>query len=426
MPIPLPEVFVELERAACSLEGYFRAQNFDCTPIILSQPPSRRDSRLEALMNAKECLELQQSQFQSTYERLTAIRHSIQQCYAMCCTALSPVSALPHEILRRVFEYVDAAQPMETRAESTRIIAAVSRDWKNVAVAIPRLWSYHHIHAFRKIPPFILSLPNPPSQKVSLFFDTSFYDNDNIDWTEDYGLLQDMLVYLEWSSTRPIRYLFDLMSGWEENDLTFSVLETLKVIGIRPSREEAILHLDDIKFSNLRHLSLNRARMISGNHTLTSELEDLYLESTYLEPPGPNHLLFQAPKLRSITMDSCSVVYSPDFITELWKLPSLEDLLVLGGSGIMISSLLGLITTPSLRTLQLLPSSCDHEPEGSPWCNTPTVHSNDYDVCSLSSCLYRTVSTVTTTTTLVVTFNNPIIFHSFQNTHLLAVSASEL
>lgn len=401
----LPSPFADLERVAGVLERFLRAQAFDYSPLILTQPPSKRESRSEDLHKFYQQVESQWSQFQQTYSRLTAVRDTLKQQYAMCCTAYSPISALPHEVLRGIFELANSLTPLEQRVANTRAISNVCRDWKEVVLTIPSLWSTHMITSLSQLPSVIPSIRKFPSQDISLFIDTICHNSDRVydsrqtqvrtQQEDDLASLARNISYLEWKSSDNIFFLFQKMrNSTTYPQLEFYSLTCLDVHG-DDNRCDTVLELSIAKFFKLDHLLLYHAIISSSNATLTQNLQTVDLKCVSFDVRMCDHLFRAAPKLEWISADSCSGGDVPILMPEMPGLPSLpvlNELAIWDGSEDVARLILGFLHCPSLSVLSLSFDDGAHEAPGSFWCNMPVGdHPAQMRISSLANCLYRAV-----------------------------------
>lgn len=118
------------------------ASSFHPSPLILTQPPSLQRSRGSAIHNHLAQLDAKQHELDELGKKYEQLRAHLQRQRGICTSALAPVTALPHELLRRIFQLALApfASIIWPKGSATNL-AAVCTLWRRVALGDNALWS---------------------------------------------------------------------------------------------------------------------------------------------------------------------------------------------------------------------------------------------------------------------------------------------
>lgn len=393
--------FDQLEHAVSALETYLRGQAFDYSPLILSQPPSKREARRLDLQNVLAPLKQQMSRIVELHKRMTAIRDDLTRLHSMCHTALSPISALPHELLRRVFQYARMGSSLfpEWSARVAYSIRQVSRDWQAVALSIPSFCSYK-VDCISMIPSLantLVKVAHSPCLVVDTIVGHSTIGGHStvlsVRVDDECGLdsLRANLAHIRWKSANDIYALFALIGGssWP---IVLPSLQSLEVYGDISINDAVELTIGDVEFPKLESLLLNYASLGSFKAKLPASVVKLTLTCIHISRTDFKKLLLDDSKLRFISIDAseCSFTDIVRLSDNSKKLPYLEELFIGNSSQAIPHYILKHWQCPSLRVLRLTLKNLKHEPMSSPWSNNPS-HNARTVASSLSNCIFSAV-----------------------------------
>ena len=80
-----------------------RHRAFIPTPLILTQPPSLRRLRMIAIHDRLAQLDVMRREVDELGEWYEQLRTRLQRQHAIYTSALAPITALPHELLHKIF-----------------------------------------------------------------------------------------------------------------------------------------------------------------------------------------------------------------------------------------------------------------------------------------------------------------------------------
>lgn len=348
---------------------------------------------------------MQMAQFQKVYDRFTAIRYSLQHRHSMCYTALSPVSALPHEIMREIHLTADAGTPQELRGTLRRSISSVSNDWRNVALTMPT-WATHRLRTITEASSIPLPLDDSRCKEISLYIDNLGDSHQAKHHSLANGepknsgldVLRQKLVHLEWTSGPNFSEVLRTFQHHTTGNLQIE-FPSLHTLTIRSQySNEVYLDISAMKFSQLRFLRLDQAVIVRSNSSLAPNLLSVNLARVAVDQEMCSLLLHGAPNLEAICANATKG--DEEVVPEMLPPPGppgngpvlrhLKDVRISGDEKGAVH-ILGFMECPALRTIDIRVDA-DHEPRLSIWCNTPTSHPYGLREFSISNCLYRTVS----------------------------------
>lgn len=145
------EPLLALRDSVDGLNFFLDAYTSDLSPVLLTQPPSHRSSRREVLWEAVESLDQLWITFQETFAQLCNARDKLCRLRSMTHSALSPISAVPHEILAKIFSFVCSEVSCDEKMALVCGISSICREWRNIAVAHKALWSSASIGGVDKL-----------------------------------------------------------------------------------------------------------------------------------------------------------------------------------------------------------------------------------------------------------------------------------
>ena len=159
----LPILGDRLEKIATFLEG----QPNDFTPILRHHPPSARPQQVSAACTQVNNIKRYWDDIRAIETQVLAIKKQIRARYASQWSLLSPISALPEEVLRHIFEYVWLDQTWK----GTLALEGVCKRWHGIIVQHRILWSILTIPASGRleklVKPLERSHPLPVDLEIS-------------------------------------------------------------------------------------------------------------------------------------------------------------------------------------------------------------------------------------------------------------------
>lgn len=222
---PFAAVDAALEKLALLMD----ASTFDSTPILVTQPPSRRAGRVATLKVMCTTLDSYQDKLDAIGRRHAELKTRLMRQRAMCVSALAPISAMPPELLQEVFTFV-SAQKMYTRPphypHAGSRLAQVCSEWREVALRQQDLWSSFDVSntgAGTAIDTFL-------SRSGSLPFRLRVNDSTqpSLSNADHYSKkLQSRLTHLEWHTSRH----FDQFQWSFQHTTNFPLLQSLVIFG---------------------------------------------------------------------------------------------------------------------------------------------------------------------------------------------------
>lgn len=377
-PVTLPECFAALSAAVGSLDALLNTQEHDWTPLILTQPPSRRASRREILETTLAQLDAQQTDLQRTIDSLSSACDKLHRQYGMCKSALSPASALPYDVLRCIFDR-RFLSPVD-QVKFTKLCSSVCRDWRKAACEMPRLWasfSIDTLESLQYIEPWL-----ERSGTSNLIFDIDIDDLGSPSWfkrVDDHTLLtiQERVSKLSWRSPDKlsllIRGLFDIGG----KGVRFSSLRNISINAPWDEDEEDAWDAEDLEvdlghvfFPKLQRLELAVPVIGAGDDTFP-ELKRLEIGKTTFEDEHWD-LIRRAKQLEYLQMaetKSTGISYLIGLPTT--DLLLLDDLEIFDCDVGVATTVLRLLHMPNLTYVNIDILDVGHEPPHSPWGQSP-------------------------------------------------------
>lgn len=390
------EPFLNLRRSVDGLHTFLDTYTSDLSPVLLTQPPYHRLARRKVLQQGARTLDQQWSKFQEIFVELCDARAKLCRLRAMAQSALSPVSALPHEVLAKIFGF---ACDIFHFADPARIykLSRVCRDWYNVAIAHKPLWSFSSIKSVDDIDKLAIPLERCSAGDFTL----SVWPRPDAEIAEPVNLkvlasLRQELACLKWwtHQDQQIDSLFDILKTSKSQHLQ---LPSLRSLDIRSLDDGYILDLSLSDLPKLDLLRLVRVRIDQVCPDAVQSVQTLSISDVVITPRVLVHMLENMPNLRSLHLediiDDGSV--PPNTNSSLPDYSLLEELSMYECEEEFMWYLLGLNWSSNLKKVELITVTGEfgHEPAGTPWGEKLDSVNAMESISSLSTCLYRTVST---------------------------------
>src|ERR1700733_9521249 len=128
------------------LDGLSRvdeSSTFDPQPVLRDPNVERRRVLQGQILGASAKYESQLGEIEQLQARITEIRDSLLSKISRAKNSLSPISALPPEILSLVFDWVDNPPPSRHASVKDRdSLMQVSKEWNDTALRSPALWNF--------------------------------------------------------------------------------------------------------------------------------------------------------------------------------------------------------------------------------------------------------------------------------------------
>lgn len=318
--LPAADAFGVVSSALDKLQEFLLHPNIDCTPIILTQPPLHRDARRAAIEQSLSVLDEQWTNMVALWQKLAQTRKQLKRRQAMCRSALSPISAMPSEILRQIFAYLFPYLPSPTDDETRRSLMHVCGEWRSIAESQKAVWSSSYLHCA------------PSSDKMQKLFSTSepplrlaighdLTTNKVMDFFDDAEMqqLRARVEAIHWDRLDGPDNLFYLHTIESRARLPFSALQTLSITTPQecPSCSmdyDALIAgpftLDPEVFPNLRTLRIENVNF-SSNHFGGSKLQTLELVKMSLSLYDLGRVLAGVPALEVLRLTKIGC-YVPD------------------------------------------------------------------------------------------------------------------
>ncbi|KAF8305877.1 hypothetical protein DL93DRAFT_2160117, partial [Clavulina sp. PMI_390] len=134
------DTFWNPNQAIDSLDRLISSMNFDATPLMLHHPPSRRSSITSSLNSQIEGLNAYCAEAELLFEKISQIKKRLLHQLHACVSALTPIAALPIEVLRGIFDVV-----VKMGSHSIPTLMAVCHPWKSIVSEQPSLWTHMEV-----------------------------------------------------------------------------------------------------------------------------------------------------------------------------------------------------------------------------------------------------------------------------------------
>lgn len=288
------------------------------------QPPSLRATRIRLLEASCSSLDDRSARLSALFGLISQAQRRLHHKRTRCRSALSPVAALPEEILRVIFPLTLDAVPSRQNNATRFTILAVCQDWRTAALGQQSLWSSSYVSNLRDERAFRMALRLNNGNNLKLTLDSvprAF---------ETHRLCQELfphLEYLEWNTSYGLGQLF--AAARLDGPPCFSALRTLIIdspdyCASCMSLEGETQDLNDIHFPRLEVLELRHTELEEGLNIPT--IRDLTLFQVSLTGRELENLLTGIPNVQRLYVSFAECFTTDASTSNLIRLRSLETL----------------------------------------------------------------------------------------------------
>ncbi|KAF8305875.1 hypothetical protein DL93DRAFT_2232850 [Clavulina sp. PMI_390] len=297
--------FVNTNESIDSLSSFIDGLRSNHTPVLLCHPPSPtgRSNLASIIQDDVNTIENHLVAVGELIDKLSNLRASLLRKRAACVGALTPIGALPAELLSEVFQLVAS-----TSGSTVKALNDVCHYWRSIVSEKPNLWASpwvlagedcsavtaHRIHSS----PLPLHLAVSQALSWPAKLKRSFPDAET------------RLETLRWSSSADISSFFD--SNILDQPRIFSALHTLKLIFPKycSSCSTHLVGLDKppfrgalgaAEFPSLRSLEVARLE-VHIPPELLSRLENIKLNFEYMRLERFHEILRHSRSLKSLAI----------------------------------------------------------------------------------------------------------------------------
>ncbi|KAF8305878.1 hypothetical protein DL93DRAFT_294019 [Clavulina sp. PMI_390] len=216
----IPAPFIAADESIESLERFLDIFTPNAAPILIHHPPSHRSTLASSINNDLLTLDDYFAETGKLIDKLSHMRERLRRQRAVCAGALTPIAALPVDLLREVFQLV-----VDTSSQTASALSNACGSWRSIISAQPSLWTSIGVKAgesCRSVTPHRIHGASLP---LHLAVD------DVPDWPyrlkKAFPDAETRLQSLYWSSSADLSSF--LYSHWDE-PVPFSALHTLKLL----------------------------------------------------------------------------------------------------------------------------------------------------------------------------------------------------
>lgn len=341
------QLIAPLESSISALEAFSQITDIHPRPVLFEQVPTKRKTAILTIKAALSVYDEQYQKFTGITEKLSQLGLALQRRRNRARSCLIPISAIPPEILRIIFEFaIDPLYP-----DIPTAISHVSSNWRRISLSQSSLWlsikaPEDRLHAFE---PYIArSLDKPLNITIQPPSHTSLYNM--ICDTEMLARVRHLSLEIDIHN--------DVLRALEGENL--DALESLDIVDISAEHrmDEQVDLTDDFKWVNLpalrclrlEHIDLERLECFRSVVELTlvgvafswdswkallqgfPELWDLTLHRVHILefPPPQIHGLLSLQRLQFIMDDDDDFNYHQNnsFVSffRFLRAPKLRDL----------------------------------------------------------------------------------------------------
>ncbi|KAJ7197801.1 hypothetical protein GGX14DRAFT_573950 [Mycena pura] len=232
---------------------------------------------------------------QASVDRVTRKREQLQQFIDSHLALVSPARRLPQDILGEIFMACLSENGYASMkpSEAPLLLCRLCRDWRNLALSMPRLWASLHF------PEFLYLRPSHDSAQLEL-------------WLNRSGGLP-LSIFLAIDTKLVLQSLVDQAHRWENIRLKDLMHSTLKILAQLSPEDVPLLktvvienrYYEETILSFLRAAHIRRLSLRSGSfgvQNLTSPLGVSHLCLHELPSVHTLHLLRHCPLLETCTL----------------------------------------------------------------------------------------------------------------------------
>ncbi|KAF8305029.1 hypothetical protein DL93DRAFT_405372 [Clavulina sp. PMI_390] len=352
-----PAPFGVISDALKTIDEFLTNLGVNCTPLILHHPPSHRSAQAAILHQNLEILDLYEKEFSRIYERIYQIKNRFLRRRATLASALTPIAALPVELMREIFQLV-----INTSSSSLFPIATVCSSWRTIALNHPTLWSVIEVGVGGSLHKVATSYLRSHSSQLHLEVHDK-PDNWSYQLFKSLPNVERQLQTLRWHSSNNVA---DFLST---EYVTFSALHTLTVgfpesckacgtwSGDLSHMDPVLGFLDPETFPALRSLEIESLELELPVEILP-QLEHLKFNSVEMDIDTYRDALRHARSLKSLvihfTTESRQLLdQDPNPSEDTYILPNLETMELNWNRSVLVDMILKTFRFPSLVTLHV-------------------------------------------------------------------------
>lgn len=140
--------FAVADAALESLTRHLASSVFDSRSIILTQPPSPRLERAVAISKSLATLNVQWQKLEELGKRYSELRKRLTRRRAICGSAMAPITALPNEIPRNIFDKLVGTwrSPSSFHNQLPARLSLVCSEWQATVLNHSMLWPSVALH----------------------------------------------------------------------------------------------------------------------------------------------------------------------------------------------------------------------------------------------------------------------------------------
>lgn len=328
MDTPTQDPFIAIDSALNELEKFLE-EHHDCAPILWTHPPSQRAERITAVNTICERFDTYKAKMDALVNRTVGLGTQLMRRRAMYMSTLTPVAAMPPELLQDVFSRVTAQD-----SDAARRMAQVCTEWREVSLQQKSLWTFLSVSANRSEE----AVPAYLSRSSPLPFHLQITDGRALEQLSDTTVeaLRHRLIRLDWYTSQiPTRRLCI--------QKPYPALETLNITGGQDCPN------CDNNFWEQALIEKTNPGYLGGSDTLTA-LKTLTLEQVHYKIP--EELIQRLEHLTIISSavngDMCSLIFRNARVLQSFEIRNMVN----EGESVPDTPA-GPYTIPSLHRLQL-------------------------------------------------------------------------
>ncbi|KAF8318204.1 hypothetical protein DL93DRAFT_438129 [Clavulina sp. PMI_390] len=364
--------FAKAQEAIKELAQTFRAFKSNYSPVLLTHPPDRRDSRIQELHTLQKRLlqfvESANALLQSTRE----LKDRISYHHDTCVSARSLISALPVEVIRHIlcFAVLEHKEPSFV----VNACSAVCRQWRDIVLSEKDVWSSLTIHNQR--PASSRAIERFASRSHSHTFHLKLAEDRRPAFSLEAALetpFVDNLRSITWDSPHSFDNFVEALNSDSSSFLgiTYRELPNVQHVHVQGPKYCPTCHQCrgynhllqrapwdlELYFPALTSLSLDRVVCVLDGPVI-SRLEHLSLRAMPFDDATYNVIFRHGSKLR--TLEICELT---EFVRDIreatlssaarWPLQQLLRLTLAQVPIYVASFFMAYIDTPELETLAL-------------------------------------------------------------------------
>lgn len=283
----------------------------------------------------------------------------------MCRSALSPISALPHEILVEIFLLVHLETKITngmSRAETCivspnaskiRRLSEVCVDWRTIALKQPKLWAFGRVRDLSEIGELATVLERSGSD-FSLTVDGSS-GVTKPDWIR--SNLREQISSLSWNSPEYITSLFQYLINSEG----VLILPHLRNLSMTLSGGSYV-DLTEFEMPELRSVEI-RHGIIGNLSTSSTTIRSIDISDVTLTSDAIKSITTRSPSLERLYIDGCYSATTPEELQITRVVLPLKEITFMDGAGSeLLVEILDRIRCPQIEFCHFQLADCQQHP----------------------------------------------------------------